>query len=100
MSTGGSSPSIFVDETMIQIRGRNAWVWVAFEPGLRTFLAFRISYNQSVLDAYLFLKELRIQVREEAHLDGRGGVVSGGVQVGPSRAPRLRDGAQEPHRER
>src|SRR2546426_3557517 len=52
---------IFVDETMIRIRGRQAWVWVAFEPGLRVFLAFRISYNQSTLDAYLFLKELRIR---------------------------------------
>ena len=51
--------SIFVDETMIRIRGRRAWVWVAFEPGLRVFLAFRITYNQSVPDAYLFLKELR-----------------------------------------
>jgi len=51
--------AIFVDETMIRIRGRRAWVWVAFEPGLRVFLAFRITYNQSVPDAYLFLKELR-----------------------------------------
>jgi putative transposase len=50
---------IFVDETMIRIRGRPAWVWVAFEPGLRVFLAFRISYNQSTLDAHIFLKELR-----------------------------------------
>jgi putative transposase len=51
--------AIFIDETMIKIRGRQAWVWVAFEPGLRCFLAFRISYNQSVLDAYLFLREVR-----------------------------------------
>ena len=58
-STGGSSASIFVDETMIKIQGKRAWVWVAFEPGLRVFLAFRVSYNQSILDAYLFLKELR-----------------------------------------
>jgi transposase-like protein len=28
---------------------------------LRAFLAFRVSYNQSILDAYLFLKELRIR---------------------------------------
>ncbi|MDG6926543.1 MAG: IS6 family transposase [Nitrososphaerota archaeon] len=53
--------AIFVDETMIRIRGKRAWVWVAFEPGPRTFLAFRITYNQSVPDAYLFLKELRIR---------------------------------------
>jgi putative transposase len=52
---------IFVDETMIKIRGRQAWVWVAYEPALRAFLSFRISYNQSILDAFLFLKELRIR---------------------------------------
>jgi len=51
--------TIFVDETMIKIRGRHAWVWVAYEPRLRAFLSFRISYNQSELDAILFLKELR-----------------------------------------
>jgi putative transposase len=50
---------IFVDETMIRIRGRQAWVWVAFEPGLRVFLAFHVSYNRSTLDAHTFLKRLR-----------------------------------------
>ena len=50
---------IFVDETMIRIRGKEAWVWVAYEPGLKAFLSFRVSYNQSILDAYLFLKDLR-----------------------------------------
>jgi putative transposase len=53
--------TIYVDETMIKIRGRHAWIWVAYEPDLRAFLAFRVSYNQSILDAYLFLKELRIR---------------------------------------
>jgi transposase-like protein len=28
---------------------------------LRVFLSFRVSYNQSILDAYLFLKEVRIR---------------------------------------
>jgi len=51
--------TIFVDETMVRIRGRQAWVWVAYEPRLKAFLSFRVSYNQSILDAYLFLKELR-----------------------------------------
>jgi len=45
--------SIFVDETMIKVKGKQAWLWVAFEPGLGAFLAFRISYHpQSILDAY------------------------------------------------
>ena len=51
--------TIFVDETMVKIRGRQAWVWVAHEPALKVFLRFRISYNQSGLDAHLFLKEVR-----------------------------------------
>ena len=53
--------TIFVDETMIRIRGSQAWVWVwaTYEPALRVFLHFRVSYNQSGLNAYLFLKEVR-----------------------------------------
>lgn len=51
--------SIFVDETMIRIRGSQAWIWVAYEPTLKAFLWFRITYNLSELDAILFLKELR-----------------------------------------
>ena len=50
---------IFVDETMVRIRGSQAWVWVAYEPDLKVFLSFRVSYNKSTLNAYLFLKELR-----------------------------------------
>jgi putative transposase len=62
--------AIFVDETMIRIRGRQAWVWVAFEPGLRTLLAFRISYNQSIHPRRLPLPEgAEDEIREEAHLD-------------------------------
>jgi len=30
--------TIFVDETMIRIKGRQAWVWVAYEPTLRASL--------------------------------------------------------------
>jgi transposase-like protein len=64
--------TIFVDGTMIKIRGRRTWVWVAFEPGLRVFLAFHVSYNQSIFDAHAF-KALRQRYgREEADMDGRG----------------------------
>ncbi len=48
------------DETMVKIKGSQAWVWVAYEPELKAFLSFRVSYNQSGLDAYIFLKELFI----------------------------------------
>lgn len=68
--------TIFVDETMISIRGRQAWVWVAYEPALRRFLAFRISYNQSILDAYLFMKELRGRYGRKPVWTDEGGLVS------------------------
>jgi putative transposase len=67
--------AIFVDETMIKIRGKQAWVWVAFEPGLRCFLAFRISYSQSIPDAYLFLKELRTRYGRSRYGRTRGGSI-------------------------
>ena len=51
--------TIFVDETMVKIRGSQAWIWVAYEPALKRFLHFRVTYNRSGLDAYLFLKEVR-----------------------------------------
>jgi putative transposase len=51
--------SIFVDETMVKVKGRQRWLWVACEPHRRIFLGFRVSYNQSILDAALFLRELR-----------------------------------------
>ena len=50
---------IFVDETMTRIRGREARVWITFEPGLGCFLAFHVSYSRSILDAHTFLKRLR-----------------------------------------
>jgi len=55
----GRVSCIFVDETMVRIRGRQAWVWVAFEPYLKCFLAFYVGWQQNTLVAYLFLKELR-----------------------------------------
>jgi transposase-like protein len=55
----GSVHSILIDETMIRIGGREAWVWIAFEPAHRQFLGFRISYQRNILDAYYFIRHLR-----------------------------------------
>ena len=49
---------IYVDETMVYIKGIQAWVWVAYEPVKKIFLAFRISYHGNTIDAYAFLTEL------------------------------------------
>jgi putative transposase len=64
---------LLVDETMIRVGGLQAWVWVAFEPHLRCFLAFHLSWQQSSLAAYLFLKELRARYgRRPIYTDGAG----------------------------
>src|SRR2546428_2157818 len=74
--------TIFVDETMIRIKGRQAWVWVAYEPTLRAFIGFRVSYNQSILDAYLFLKEVRRRYGRRPIWTDEGLIISiWGVQV-------------------
>ncbi|MFP3214759.1 MAG: hypothetical protein RXR18_06120 [Nitrososphaeria archaeon] len=35
--------SIFIDETEINVGGKKAWLWVAYEPQLKAFLTFHIS---------------------------------------------------------
>ncbi|MDG6939819.1 MAG: hypothetical protein JRN39_05390 [Nitrososphaerota archaeon] len=38
----GMVSCIYVDETMVYVKEIRAWVWVAYEPAKKTFLAFRI----------------------------------------------------------
>jgi len=47
--------SIFIDETEINVGGKKAWLWVAYEPQLKAFLSFHISWHQNSLDAYYFI---------------------------------------------
>jgi|ADKI01.1.fsa_nt_gi Transposase and inactivated derivatives len=49
---------IYIDETMVYIKGYQAWVWIAYEPIKKLFLAFHISYRCNTIDAYLFIQEL------------------------------------------
>jgi len=55
----GSVYSILIDETMIRIGGREAWVWVAFDLLHRQFLGFRICYQRNILYEYYFIRHLR-----------------------------------------
>ena len=43
---------IFIDETEINFSGK---LWVAYEPQLKAFLSFYISWHQNSLDAYYFI---------------------------------------------
>jgi len=47
---------IFVDETMVDLGGTPAWIWVAFEPDLRAMLDFHASRRGNSIDAYLFIR--------------------------------------------
>jgi len=46
---------IFEDETMVDLGGTPAWIWVAFEPDLRAMLDFHVSWRGNSIDAYLFI---------------------------------------------
>ena len=54
----GMVSCIYIDETMVYVKGIQAWVWVAYEPVRKVFLAFRISHGGNTMDAYAFLPEL------------------------------------------
>ena len=47
-----------VDETMVKVRGEAGWVWVAYEPYQRRFLALWFSWTRNSLTAEAFLKML------------------------------------------
>jgi len=47
--------SIFIDETEINVGGK---LLVAYEPQLKAFLSFHISWHHNSLDAYYFIRKL------------------------------------------
>jgi len=47
---------IFVDETMVNVGGTSALIWVAFEPDLRAMPDFHASRCGNSIDAYLFIR--------------------------------------------
>lgn len=47
-----------VDETAVNVKGLEAWVWVAYEPHQRRLLALWLSWTRSNLTVLLFLKQL------------------------------------------
>jgi len=51
---------IFIDETMVNVGGTPAWIWVAFEPDLRAMPDFHVSWRRNSIDAYTFIRRLCI----------------------------------------
>jgi putative transposase len=50
---------IFVDETLIQIDGKDYWLWIAYEPNIKRCLMMHISRERTILVCYQFFKQLR-----------------------------------------
>jgi len=69
---------IFVDETMVNLGGTPAWIWVAFEPDLRAMPDFHVSWRGNSIDAYTFIRRLCIST------------------AGSRSTPMVRDGTRTP----
>ena len=55
----GGARTAIVDERSIDVKGLEAWVWMAIEPRSRKLLAIELSWTRNILVAYRFLKYLR-----------------------------------------
>jgi putative transposase len=60
-----------IDETMIQIGGNEAWLWIAIEPVRITILGVYLSRHRNMLVAESFLSSLiEIYGRHAVYSDG------------------------------
>src|SRR5579884_2798995 len=50
---------IFVDETVLQIDGKDYWLWLAYEPKLKRCLFMHLSRERTIFVCYHFFKQLR-----------------------------------------
>ena len=69
----GEVHRIFVDETMVNVGGTPALIWVAFEPDPRAMPDFHVSPRGNSIDAYLF-------IRRPAHKYGRVPICTDGAE--------------------
>jgi putative transposase len=62
---------IFVDETLIQIDGYDYWLWVVYEPNLKSCLMMHLSSERTIFVCYQFFKQLRYKYgRKPVFTDG------------------------------
>jgi putative transposase len=50
---------IFVDETLLQIDGKDYWLWIAYEPNQNKCLMMYLSRERTIFVCYQFFKQLR-----------------------------------------
>lgn len=63
---------IFVDETLLQIDGKDYWLWIAYEPALDSCLMVHLSRERTIFFVcYQFFKQLQRRYgRKPAYTDG------------------------------
>ena len=62
---------IFVDETLLQIDGKDYWLWIAYEPALNICLMMHLSRERTIFICYQFFKRLRTRYgRKPVFTDG------------------------------
>jgi len=62
---------ILVDETMLKINGQDYWLWLAYEPNIRSCLMLHISRERTIFVCYQFFKHLRSKYgRKPVYTDG------------------------------
>jgi len=62
--------TVIVDETVVNVGGRQVWFWVAIEPGRRAILALYLSETRNALIAYSLFVELRRRGVKRVITDG------------------------------
>jgi len=63
---------IFVDETLLQIDGKDYWLWIAYEPNLNACLMMHLSRERTLFICYRFFRQLRNRYggRKPIYTDG------------------------------
>jgi transposase-like protein len=81
-SLRGKVKLLLIDDTRIEVGGREVVLFVAFEPNLRRIVYMRIFEATNILTALTFMKEVRALYRSRMGVltDG-GSVLQDGVQI-------------------
>ena len=50
---------IFVDETLLKIYGQDYWLWIAYEPNVKSCVMMHLSRERTIFVCYQFFRQLR-----------------------------------------
>ena len=59
---------IFVDETLIQIDGKDYWLWIAYEPNVDLCLMVHISRERDYIRMLSILQRITEEIWQKTHI--------------------------------